>query len=246
MEAGKFLYGAHNIYIWSSPFIIWGFTSVCSCRWVWFVNLSLSFTLLWWIQRSENQNSKWLIQRSTYRTFYFSIFIVFRLWVCPVGRNHSSEENRHGLQCPHFNDQITVIISIRLIHAPNTNATTLERRYNEQRSSCWNLGWVEREWRWIWSGNKSGGKIQDGLANGDKENEIIEAAKNLRGKILMPKAEKEFDKNSSGMRICRIGNRNVAEIYGWNICWRRCGRRRRFSSKTRMNTPGQWIRQSVS
>ena len=53
-----------------------------------------------------------------------------------------------------------------------------------------------------------------GLANGDKENEIIEAAKNLRGKIPMSKAKKEFDKNSTGMRMCRIGNRNVAN----NIC----------------------------
>jgi len=26
----------------------------------------------------------------------------------------------------------------------------------------------------------------------------------------MPKAKKEFDKNSTGMRMCRIGNRNVA------------------------------------
>ena len=43
-----------------------------------------------------------------------------------------------------------------------------------------------------------------------KENEIIEAAKKLRGKIPTPKAKKEFDKNSTGMRMCRIGNRNVA------------------------------------
>ena len=57
--------------------------------------------------------------------------------------------------------------------------------------------------------NKSGGKIQVGLANGDKEKEIIEAAKNLRGKILMSKAEKEFDTNSAGTRMCQIGNRNV-------------------------------------
>ena len=28
----------------------------------------------------------------------------------------------------------------------------------------------------------------------------------------MPKAKKEFDKNSTGMRMCRIGNRNVAPI----------------------------------
>ena len=28
----------------------------------------------------------------------------------------------------------------------------------------------------------------------------------------MPKAEKEFDKNSAGMRMCQIGNRNVAPI----------------------------------
>ena len=46
---------------------------------------------------------------------------------------------------------------------------------------------------------------------GTKENRIIEAAK-LRGKILTPKAEKEFDTNSAGMRMCRIGNRNVANI----------------------------------
>ena len=53
-------------------------------------------------------------------------------------------------------------------------------------------------------------QIQDVLANGNKENEIIEAAKKLRGKIPTPKAKKEFDKNSTGMRMCRIGNRNVA------------------------------------
>ena len=51
-----------------------------------------------------------------------------------------------------------------------------------------------------------------------KENRIIEAAKKLRGKILTPKAEREFYTNSAGMRMCRIGNRNVAGIYGWNIC----------------------------
>ena len=57
-------------------------------------------------------------------------------------------------------------------------------------------------------------KIKMYLANGDKENEIIEAAKKLRGKIPTPKAKKEFDKDSTGMRMCRIGNRNVAN----NIC----------------------------
>ena len=45
-----------------------------------------------------------------------------------------------------------------------------------------------------------------------KRTEIIEAAKNLRGKIPTPKAKKESDMNSAGMRMCRIGNRNVAGI----------------------------------
>ena len=43
-------------------------------------------------------------------------------------------------------------------------------------------------------------------------NEIIEAAKKLIGKIPTLKAKKEFDKNSAGMRMHRIGNRNVAGI----------------------------------
>ena len=89
-------------------------------------------------------------------------------------------------------------------------------------------------------------KIQDVLANGNKENEIIEAAKKLRGKIPTPKAKKEFDKNSTGMRMCRIGNRNVALFPHTLHTLLNDVEDTTIFSKTRMNTPGQWIRQSVS
>ena len=54
-----------------------------------------------------------------------------------------------------------------------------------------------------------------------KENRIIEAAKKLRGEILTPKAQQEFDTNSTGMRMYRSGNRNVAPIIYAAPMWKK-------------------------
>ena len=55
----------------------------------------------------------------------------------------------------------------------------------------------------------------------------------------MPKAKKEFDKNSTGMRICRIGNRNVALFPHTLHTLLNDVEDTTIFSKTRMNTPGQ-------
>ena len=44
----------------------------------------------------------------------------------------------------------------------------------------------------------------------EKENEILQAAEKLRGKILTPYAESVFSFHSNGVRRCRIRNWNVA------------------------------------